>query len=172
MRVFIGIKANQELQEKIFNWQEVRKDLSVRFIKPENLHITLIPPWYEKKINHLVNYLNSFITTLSPFELTFNRILFAPSDRPRLIWTEGIYSPPMKKLRSELEKHLKTRKERRQLIPHITIARFKNGDFSSLKNNLETEEIKWFMKVSIITLFESRLGPKGADYFAIEDFKI
>lgn len=172
MRVFIGIKASEELQTKILDWQEAHKNLSVRFVKPENLHITLLPPWYRANINHLVKYLNSFKTTLEPFELEFNRILFAPKNRPRLIWTEGIYSPPMKKLRNELEKHLKTRKERRQLIPHITIARFKTEAFASLKNSLDTEDIEWFMKVSKITLFESKLGPKGADYFAIEDLKI
>ena len=54
-RLFVAIKPDAELIENIIHWQKKHKKLpAVRMIKPEYLHLTLVPPFYEddeKRIN-------------------------------------------------------------------------------------------------------------------------
>lgn len=172
MRVFIGIKANEELQEKIIKWQEKHRNLPVRFIKQENLHLTLVPPWYERKINHLVKSLKSFKSQSSGFKIYFNKILYAPHPQPRLIWTEGDTPQALIKLRNALVKYLGKKKEKRQFRSHLTIARFKPEIFNSIKEYAIERQIDWSMNSCEITLFESKLSPSGANYEIIQRFKI
>lgn len=172
MRVFIGIKAPDELQKQVLEWQEKHKALPVRFIARNNLHLTLVPPWYENKLNQLVKHLKSFELPVGDLGLLFEKILFAPPPSPRLIWLEGKTPLGLIKLRNDLVKHLGKNREKRPFQSHITIARFKPAEFQSFKYARIESEIDWQMDTREITLFESKLSPYGAEYTAIESIKI
>ena len=156
-RVFIGIKASKNLQNKIAKWQKANKNLPVRFIKPKNLHLTLIPPWYEENFQDIKSQIakvefEKFTINFSAVYINFNN---------RVIWTET--SKPPKAI-FKLQKNLATifrKYEERPFKVHLTIARFK--DAKPLKD-VNFEKIKWQEKVSKITLFESILGKKEANY--------
>ena len=45
-RVFVAIPVPERVRLKIAAWQRAHADIPVRWTKPENLHITVIPPWY------------------------------------------------------------------------------------------------------------------------------
>lgn len=177
MRIFIGIKATNKLQEQIINWQEKHISLPVRFIKPDSLHLTLIPPWYERNINRLAKYLKNFRSPIPPFVIYFNKILYAPLPQPRLIWAEGNTPKELVILRNELVKHLGEKKvplrgEKRPFKSHVTVARFKPEIFWSIKGHGIEKRVDWSMDSNEITLFESKLSPNGAQYFEIEKIKL
>jgi 2'-5' RNA ligase len=171
MRVFVGIKADEEIQKQILKWQEKFKNLPVRFIKPQNLHLTLLPPWYENNPDRLVKDLKKFNSEIKPFSITFEKIMTAPPNNPRLIWTEGPTVPELSKLREALAQYLKKSKGKRHFKPHITLARFKPQDFNFIGKIEENLEIKP-STVSTFTLFESTLSRSGAQYRTIEKFSI
>ena len=67
-------------------------------------------------------------------------------------------------MQNEIAKFLKVPKQRYS-SPHITIARFKERDALLIPEVNEAIEFKF--EFSEITLFESKLSPKGAQYFEI-----
>ena len=168
MRVFIGIKASDETCEQILKWQVKHKDLPVRFIQSENLHLTLAPPWYENNIKKLLKNLNKF-SFPKTFEITLNRISKGPPRNPRLIWIKGPKHQDLAKMQGEIAKFLKISKQKYS-APHVTIARFKMKEAILIPEINEEIELKF--DVSEITLFESKLSPKGADYFELSSLKI
>lgn len=168
MRVFVGIKATGEIQKQIIDWQEKHKDLPVRFIESRNLHLTLVPPWYENNIKKLVKNLQKFAFPKA-FEVSFNEVSKGPLSRPRLIWITGPQQGSFTKLQKDLARFLKKPKEKHS-TPHITIARFKKHDALLIPEVNEAIEFKF--EFSEITLFESKLSPFGANYFPLEHLKL
>lgn len=168
MRVFVGIKAPDKIQNQIIDWQEKHKDLPVRFIERRNLHLTLVPPWYENNIKKLVKNLQKF-SFPARFEVSFNEISIGPLSRPRLIWATGPKHQGLAKMQNEIAKFLKVPKQRYS-SPHITIARFKKHDTLLIPEVNEAIEFKF--EFSEITLFESKLSPLGTNYFPLEHLKL
>jgi 2'-5' RNA ligase len=129
MRVFIGIKIGEELQKKILEWEKYYKNLPVRWLAPENLHITLIPPWEENIIEKAKGKLESI--KKGKFEIVFDKISFGPDSRyPRLIWAEGN-------------------------LFHLTLARFDPKKFKDFPIKKLNEKVDWQEKVSEVCLFQS-----------------
>jgi len=157
MRIFVGIKASEELQQKISKWQKEYKDLPARLIRPENLQLTLIPPWYEDDPKEAIAILKSI--KYKSFRITFSRIVI--NFRSQVIWTEPTKSPEeIFSVANDLRKLFKV-KDTRPYRPHLTIARFKDG---RLLQDVRFKEIKWEEEIDNITLFESILTSKEAKY--------
>lgn len=156
-RVFVGIKASKNLQNEISKWQKLNKNLPVRFIKSQNLHLTLIPPWYSEKIEDEISQISNF--KIKKINIIFDKIHINFINK--VIWIESS-NPPKKifKIQKDLSSIFKN-KEKRKLKVHLTIARFKDG--KQLKNS-QFEKIDWHEEISKITLFESILGRKEANY--------
>ena len=124
MRIFVSVKIGKELENKIIEWQKSRDDLKVRWLKPENLHITLIPPWETQNIEEVKNKLKSLPRGEQSelyggeFDILFNKVSFGPKpEHPRLIWAEGKSPENFKKLRKN-SKH--TRRMARKSRPFST----------------------------------------------------
>lgn len=172
MRVFIGIKCSEELQKKFSIWQKKNNKLTVRFIKSENLHLTLVPPWYIKNEKEIIDKLKKFNWRGKSFEISFNEILYFPPSNPRMIWAKGKTPAGLSLLQKNLLRHfrnppslkLREDKEKRAFKLHMTLARFKEGEeLSEIKN----KNIEWAMLIDKIILFESELNPHGAIYSVI-----
>lgn len=159
MKLFIGIKASKELQEKIVAWRETLQDLPVRWVSPEDLHLTLIPPWTEKNIEGVKHTLEAAVAEIQPFEIEFSHILYGPNPRkPRLIWLEGPSSRELSNIEEKLLQMLNQRNNR-PLKPHITVARFRQAEFKKFPIQELDEPFHWKEKVEAVTLFESRKLP-------------
>ena len=172
-RIFIGIAISDNLQKEILEWQKSRPDLKVRWLKPKNLHITLVPPWFEKNVDRIKEKI-SLLKKFKPFIIKFNKISLGPNIKhpwatvhrvsPKLIWLEG-RSKEFNNLKIELEKYF----ENKDIHPpklHVTIARFKISDFLKFPKKELSEKIDWEEEVENITLFES-LG--NSEYKALYD---
>jgi RNA 2',3'-cyclic 3'-phosphodiesterase len=156
-RVFIGIKASPNFEEKVQKWQETYQELKVRFIKPKNLHLTLVPPWYEEDTELPVALLRQI--EFEKFVLTFDKIVV--NFKNKVIWVE--VSNPPSQIFDLLEKlyGIFPHSSSQVFKVHITIARFKDG--RDLEN-MDFKKINWKEKVKQVTLFESILGRRQANY--------
>lgn len=172
-RVFVGIKINDDLSREIVSWQKKQINKNVRWIIENNLHLTLVPPWYEEDIEGVKDYLDKLELNLSPFEILFERILFGPTIRdPRLIWVQGPIPSEVLNLKRRIEENLGIIPEKREFKFHITLGRFKDRGFQNLKYKIQMGGISWKMKVESICLFESILSPNGADYRVLKEIKL
>lgn len=169
-RVFIGLPTDFALQDAITIWQEGYHRLPVRWTPPHNLHITLIPPWEEENPAAVAGILSKFAGCVPPFTVRFEKISFGPTpDAPRLLWATGNAPEPLCELKDRLEEKLRKEGfdiplESRDLLLHLTIARFRAEDFSRFPNKRMDEPVEWENEISSFVLFESHLSPSGAEY--------
>lgn len=93
-RIFVAIPLPSALAEKIAGHISRWRWLPIRWIPPENWHITLAPPSYlaEDEISRLEKDLKR--RGLKPLDIAFSQIALAPPGRPaRMIWLEGDVTP-------------------------------------------------------------------------------
>lgn len=179
LRIFVAIKISEKLQNKIADWRldflsrNPGAFFDLRWIEDKNLHITLIPPWYEDEsgIEKVIRDMRQATRNINPFEIEFNKATYGPEPRlPRLIWAEGTAPQKLLDLKSALEKIFSRHKnEYREWITHLTIARFKLEDFHYFSLKKLDEKISWREKIESVVLMESRLSPVGANYEAISE---
>lgn len=62
-RLFIAITLSEELQKEILAWEvlwQKRLDSRIRWLAGKNLHLTLVPPWYEENVGETVRVFEIF----------------------------------------------------------------------------------------------------------------
>jgi len=170
-RIFIAIPISHRLQEEILRWEKKYKKLPVRWLLGKNIHITLIPPWYEDNIEAIIEKLKGIKG--KPFNLEFNRVSYGPNlKQPRLIWAEGKAPKKIIYLKNELEKIFPEHKsDYNNWLMHITIARFEPEMFSYFPIKTLNEKVLWRDNINSFVLMESHLSRSGADYEVLEEFK-
>lgn len=173
-RIFVGIRADEVLVSDVLSWRErYQEKLSVRWISADNLHVTLIPPWYEDDVAAVFNKLEKIRTGLNMIEAIFQRVTFGPNPKnPRLIWAEAKASQEIYALKSGIEDLLGIRSEKRGFKPHMTLARFKERDYKLFSFKQLDDTASWKMKTKSFQVFESILSPSGAEYKVLREIDL
>lgn len=172
-RVFVSIPISSALQNGISTWREKYRDLPVRWLSGKNLHITLIPPWYEQDPDAVIQKLKITTIGCAPFDIEFKEVTYGPDPRvPRLIWAEGQAPQDIHRLKAQIEKILGRLPEKRQFKLHLTLARFRPENFAKFPEKNLNETVSWQEKIDSFTLMESHLSPAGADYVILEKIQI
>lgn len=172
-RVFVGIKICEKLQEEILRWEEPwQQKLPVRWLASQNLHITLIPPWYEESLEPIKKTLRTIVGKVHPCQIRFEQISFGPDlKHPRLIWAAGQTPLEILKLKKLLEEILNQTSGKREFDLHLTLARFQPKNFASLPIKSLNEKVDWQQTVDSVSLFEAHLFPTGAEYETILEIR-
>lgn len=170
-RIFIGIALNDALKEKItLEQKNLKEKFRARFIEPQNLHITLAPPFYieENEIADVITNTKYLVKKIKSFKINFNMIEIGPTKRnPRLIWISGKTSSNFKRLKVTILKGFNVTDRHQEALPHITIARFKRN-YRLTPVQIIGKNINWRLRVDNITIFESVLSSKGAQYHILD----
>lgn len=171
-RIFLAITLPETLQREIQRWQDGHGDLPVRWIAGKNLHITMVPPWEEAEVERVIHSVREAANGAGPFSVRFSRVTYGPDiKKPRLIWATGHTPMEMDLLAKKLRSVLPGNGEARGLRSHITVARFRPGDFKKINHPME-EAIDWRMEVRSIVLMESQLSSDGANYEIVKEFEL
>lgn len=176
-RIFIAIDLPQELKAKIAEIIKQWHWLPIRWLKPENWHLTLIPPVYlEDQEIELLKTLLEKRNLGKPLALNFNRVLLAPPGVPaRMIWLEGDAPPELGRLKKKLENIWaegsglpRLKPELRPLHLHVTLARFESGELQELEAKTRVlGDVDFKCGVKEIVVMESHLQSTGAEYKTI-----
>jgi 2'-5' RNA ligase len=182
VRLFMGIELDDAVTAAAADAALVLKSrlgsvapgFTARWIDRANLHITL---WF---VGEVVDDRRAAITEAirSPFDVAPFRLDlrgaggFPPSGAPRVLWigtTTG--TEPMRELYRRIEKRLVPlgfAAERRPYTPHLTIARVKDPGRASGRDIRQAmaavPAVCGETAVRAVTLFRSRLSPRGATY--------
>jgi len=172
-RIFIAISIPAEVKKEVGAWQKKNSRIPVRWIKEDNLHITVIPPWYvaDDELHIVMKAVKGDLKYAQPFSVRFEKVLFGPPNQPsRLIWAEGETPKEFIDLKNCLDEALADfiRPEKRRPKLHLTIARFRPGSIHPFPEF--NEEIGWEFEVESIVLMESKLRRAGAQYSIIQAF--
>lgn len=168
-RIFIALTISKELQGKILKWERRYRKLPARWLNGKNLHITLIPPWYEEDVERVKKSLRHIRNKVQPFKIEFQKVSYGPDPRrPHLIWAEGKTPKKLLVLKRELERILRKKSEKRPFRLHLTLARFRPEDFRGFPIKKIDEKVLWKDAIDAVVLMESHLSRSGADYEVLE----
>lgn len=165
-RVFVALPAGRELVDVAGEFRRGHSGLRVRWVKPENLHLTMVPPWQCLDVDAVCRVLSGEAARQAPFEVSFERVSFGPDPRrPRLIWATGKAPAGMPEFaRSLLAPVGAPGEPRKSFLLHLTIARFNSHDFKAMAAHTLRETVLWHGTLDTICLYESILKPGGAQY--------
>jgi RNA 2',3'-cyclic 3'-phosphodiesterase len=182
MRLFAGVELGRELQAASAHVAaELRADLArwspgtrARWTPAENLHVTLffLGETGDDRVPSIVGALQPSFETPS-FVLGLGGAgVFPPSGPPRIIWL-GVATgaAPLGRLQGEVTARLGPlgfEAERRPYHGHVTIARVADcprSEQSAFRHTVRgCQAAAGSCPVGHVTLFRSRLSPKGAAY--------
>lgn len=169
-RIFLAVKISEPLQEEILEFENDFRKLPVRWLAGKNLHVTLVPPWYEEDIESAVSKIKN--TRTNPFYIEFSKVVYGPNPRsPRLVWAEGKAPAELIELEKLLENALGQKPENRPFLLHLTLARFRPEDFSRFLRKWLDENVDWKEEVKNFVLMESHLSRDGANYEVLREFE-
>ena len=180
IRSFIAIELPEEVREGLARLRsELERDEHrfVKWVDPGGIHLTLkflgnIP---FKQVTEITKAIEEAAQGISPFHLEISGIGAFPNlKQVRVLWV-GI-SGEVDKL-SMLQQNMDSAlaalgfaKEERSFVPHLTLARIRQGaspserrSFGDLVGSTIFED-KYHIKVDAISLMKSQLTPAGAIY--------
>ncbi len=188
VRAFFAIQLPQLVKANIkTSIAALQQDISnpnLRWVKPENLHITLkflgevdlqLMEMYSKLVNERMGEFKTF-------ELGIKGLgVFPQIKKARIIWIGCENFDPLlqiSKMLEEIGSGLGLPAEAKIFSAHITIARIKiplsPGEASKLENHITTNESHFFgsWKVDQITIYRSELKPSGPIYTPLRNFRL
>jgi len=154
------------------------KSRTARWIRPENLHITLkfIGHVGNEKLSPIQTALSS-IRAAQPIELHFRGMGFFPNEhRPRAFWCGIAASPNLADLAANIDRALVplgVEAETRPFTPHLTLARFKSDEGIREVVHAATDMKSTDFGAATETnfhVYESLLKSTGAQYNRLASF--
>ncbi|MCX6257641.1 MAG: RNA 2',3'-cyclic phosphodiesterase [Bacteroidia bacterium] len=182
-RTFIAVKieAGKELSDVIRHCREVLSDEKIKWVEPENLHLTVrflgdTNPKQESMMKEMLRDIsaNHLVTTISIWGMGVFRSL----DKPSIIRINLSGTDDLRKIYLAIEDRLEEAgfsRESGQFVPHVTIGRIK-----FLKNRqgfiklLEKFQDTFFQETDVNELiyYQSILTSSGPIYKPIEKFQL
>ena len=180
-RIFIAINLPEEVKQKLSIYQAMWPELPIRWVKKDNLHITLIFLGYltDEELVETCKLVSETASKYPQFMINLKRICYGPPKKlpPRMVWAEGEKSEELGKLQKDLESSLlaspvkKMESKSRPYAPHITLGRIKAWEFRNIEPEERpevNEEIGLSFEVNAIDVMESQLKRGGPEYSILE----
>ncbi|MFZ0219007.1 MAG: RNA 2',3'-cyclic phosphodiesterase [Candidatus Aquirickettsiella sp.] len=176
LRLFFAVELNSELRQALSQLIDELKQEPwghrVRWVHPENLHVTLrfLGTTNPEKISALAKHAHNAINTIEPFPLQLHNIRFFPSPTaPRAIAADIIPTSELFELANALEEvaaNLGFTPETKPYLPHLTLGRIIHHHAPNLREelNLNTNP----MLVNEIVLFNSKKTEYSQSYTPLE----
>ncbi len=180
MRLFIAALIPESIRERLAQARESLRraapDRAVRWVAPENYHITLLflGEQDEAQIPAILAAMESARAGVAPFEIAVQGLGVFPNwNRPNVLWagiTKGGQS--LAQMAGALERALLPAPSGKPFHPHITLARLKTPcrDAEGLKKRLHdaTQRLApaafGHYALESISLMQSTLTPDGSVY--------
>jgi len=178
MRCFVAVELSPALREPLLRLLRDLPRLSeVRWCTEDQLHVTLkfLGEVADVQLPAVSEVLKSAAVAVEPFSIQLGGLGGFPSPRsPRVVWC-GL-ADPTRGCARWVERadprlgELGFPREERAFTPHITLGRSKSRGGSAalgrvLEGAMTPPAVE--MQVTDVVLFESRLGPQGAQYYPL-----
>ena len=182
MRVFLAIEVPATLQQSVAaRLESLRPSLpAARYTPPGNLHLTLhfFGERTPERVAEIAKSLEPAISRHPSFGLEVRAAGAFPASRPRVLWLGLSSSDALTALHGaamEVLRELGEEIDSRPFHPHLTLGRVKapwrGADLQCLREGLLALEGERF-PVSSLTLYESRLHPRGSRYERVRTFDL
>ncbi|MFH1841553.1 MAG: RNA 2',3'-cyclic phosphodiesterase [Candidatus Nealsonbacteria bacterium] len=177
-RVFIAINLPEKVKNNLLNFSRKWPELPVKWVRPENLHLTLEFLGYvsDGQVLEILDGAREVASRQKPFSLKLVKVCYGPPKKipPRMIWVEGEKSEELGFLKKNLENCLmgfSLQKELRVFSPHITLGRVRTFEWRRIEPEERPgvkEDISLSFEVNSIEVMESQLKRRGPEYSVLE----
>ena len=183
IRAFVALRMSAEVESAIIGFVDPLRELhsGVRWVRPQNLHLTLRFLGDRVDRNLLLpldQTLNQIAGQTSPFMLrACGTGAFPNLDRPRTIWI-GLVSEELIRLAQQVEGaavHAGFVPEGRPYTPHLTIGRVRALHGWQRMRHVLHESLNQDFGAALISemiLYRSILGGKAAQYQALARYQL
>ncbi|HEV2386156.1 MAG TPA: RNA 2',3'-cyclic phosphodiesterase [Candidatus Acidoferrales bacterium] len=179
VRLFVALDLPEEVRRRIAEFSRTLRPLEpdARWLRTASIHLTLKfigerPPEQVEGIRRALASVRA-----APGELRFRGAGFFPDDgRPRVFWVGIEANPALAELADGIERALEPlgiRRESRPFVPHLTLARLDGEKRAGALRRAVAERGAEEFGVSVeraFHLYQSQLGPSGAQYTKLETF--
>jgi 2'-5' RNA ligase len=185
VRLFVALEVPAAVRDNLAAFlkdmrilSEKLRDKRVRWVRPENLHVTLkfIGEVGPAKLEGIREALAS-VRSDAPIDLRFRGLGFFPDEkRPTVLWTGLDAGANLPALANEVDRVLESQgilQEKRAFVPHLTLARFPPPVLDEkLRAAIQKNSEREFGGVQTreFHLIESKLKPAGAEYTTLRSF--
>lgn len=180
MRLFVALRVPDDVRANLAGVMGdfQRADRALKWIRPEQLHITLkfIGGLSAEKLPAVRLALGT-VSCANRVELAFRRIGFFPNARrPTVVWLGIEATPNLAWLAIEVNRVLKPlgiAPEEKPFVPHLTIARLKETRIGpALICEIEKYKLRSFgeSEAGEFELVESKLKTEGAEHVTLYSF--
>ena len=172
-KIFLSINIPPRIQGRLALKVEKWKNLPVKWVKENNLHITFFSLGYIETdlIPGICEKVLSAASGKEIFDLEFETLDIGPtSENPQYVWLTGKVSEELRDLHEEIEKALGIfSKSRKAFKPHITIGRIRSNKWEELETKPEVHE-KFSLNFSVesVDIMASDFGEGDSEYALIE----
>ena len=180
MRTFLALELNEAARSEVARVQKVLAATldGLRWVRPDLVHITLrfLGELDPGDVTPLSREVAQEVAGQEPFEARLETLgSFPPRGRARVVWVGvGAGSEPMGGLADRVTAALARfglPRDRRPFSPHVTLGRARRGPVSTAPL-AALKVIPTPFPVERVTLFESRLSPRGPKYYPLARFDL
>lgn len=185
MRTFIAIELSEEIRESLAQIESHLKyaGADVKWVEKNNIHLTLkfLGEISEEKLQQVIAALEIIAKESSAFEISIKDIgAFPKIDYPRVIWVgldKGTAeSKVLAEKIDEVLSKIGIEKESRPFAAHLTIGRVRSPkNKEALKEKIANYKLlvtSYGLLVTNITLFQSKLTPRGPIYTKLHESRL
>ena len=163
----LSVACEQALWRKSLSLQQLPSAHFLRWIPPENYHLTLafLGDIKASECDRLASIAKAVALNHGPLKLCLNRVQWFPgAAKPRMLVAVPEPAPKLDKLHGDLQQQLRSRGfrvEKRKFRPHVSLARAGRA-FRACP--LGDEALSVELAIDSLLLFRSDLRPQGASY--------
>lgn len=154
-RVFVALKVAPQIARELAQMARELERLRVRLIAPDDIHLTLVPPWSETSVPGAIEKLRGVAGKATPFNLAFVHLSYGPQPRrPRLLWTECTASTELTALHAALLLEF-GQSDERPFRPHVTVARIRGNGAAVARKQPIDRALAFSQQVETVELMQS-----------------
>ncbi len=197
-RIFIAITLPEDIKKKLVKYQEKIEGLfalpgnevshprPIKWIKKENIHITLLFLGYldENQLLETIKITKEIVSFYDSFFIVLDQYCYGPPNKkPRqMVWVKIAKNLELLALQRSLEETLFSlplfqykQKQCREYLSHITLGRIKQWEFNKLEPEQRpkiNEKCSLKFSVNSIKIVESELERTGAKYTILKTYNL
>lgn len=177
-RLFVAAEIPESMVNDFNTYQQTLSLSDASWTKEESYHLTIAFLGYvdEENIVNVEKELALISSRTKPFELHYESSVLAPPGKDaRMIWAKLAPSDNFSNLVGEIYSNVRsyiTEQVRTERIPHITLARFREGVAVNEGNLLQPQLSLRSFNISEIDLFESKPSSFESEYTKLSSFKL
>ncbi len=167
IRAFVGIKIKPLLRRRLVDAAKASTEAlgnsRIRWVKPENLHLTLLflGNQHADHLTTLADLLADNLSHLAPFHITLDKLGGFPAANAKILAARAAQCETLDELHEkckELSAFMDPTDNKKTFKPHITLARFNKP--------LPVKERSLSLAISVdsISIFRSETGAEGPLY--------